>query len=141
VNALTDLIDNIGDGYTYPIYRLLSRNETAKNHEASEEEFLQEMIDELRIEFNKDLEARTAKGEVLGEDEDYGEYDNYSMLLKAKAELFKGVNSGFRKVACTKVFMLGLIMTSRVRRHYVHASWFRVPSLVKMVEVHGAVSD
>lgn len=135
------MIDNIGGGFKYPIYRLLSRNETAKNQEASEEEYLQEMIDELKIEFNKDLNARTEKGELLGEDEDYAEYEDYSKLLKAKAELFKGVNSGFRKLACTRVFMLGLIMTSRVRRHYVHSPWFRVSSLAKMVEVHGAVSD
>jgi hypothetical protein len=141
VNALTDLINGMHKDFKYPIYRLLSRNETAENREASEEEFLQELIDELKIQFNEDLQARTAKGDSLGEDEDYADYEGYSTLLKKKADLFIGVNSGFRKLACTKVFMLGLVMTSRVRRHYVHAGWFRVNSLAKMVEVHGAVSD
>jgi hypothetical protein len=99
------------------------------------------LIDELKIEFNKGVEVRRANNEALSEDEDYAEYEDYAKLLKDKADLFKAVNSGFRKLACIDVFMLGLVMTSRVRRHYVHAAWFKVSSLVKMVEVHGAVSD
>jgi hypothetical protein len=120
------------------VYRLASRNETRGNFKATNEELLQELIDELKREFEKDLRTKTQ----LKKDEDYCvAYPLYTARIKEKAEKFKSVNRGFRKLACVPTFMLGMVMASRVRRHYVHASWFKVPSLIKMVDVHGAVSS
>lgn len=122
---------------SYAVYRLASRNETRGNFKATDEELLQELIDELKREFEKDL--RTKK--QLNKDEDYRvAYPLYTKRIKLKAEKFKSVNSGFRKLACMPTFMLGMVMASRVRRHFVHAPWFKAGSLVKMVDVHGAVS-
>jgi hypothetical protein len=136
-DAWADMIDSYGEDLSYAVYRLASRNETHGNYKATDEELLQELIDELKREFEKDLRTKTR----LNKDEDYKiAYPLYTKRIKEKAEKFKSVNSGFRKLACMPTFMLGMVMASRVRRHYVHAPWFKASSLVKMVDVHGAVS-
>ena len=133
----TDMIEGYGDDMSYAVYRLASRNETRGNFKATDEELLQELIDELKRKFEKDVKTKAE----LTKDEDYRiAYPLYALKIKEKAEKFKCVNSGFRKLACMPTFMLGMVMASRVRRHYVHAPWFKASSLVKMVDVHGAVS-
>ena len=68
-------------------------------------------------------------------------YPKYTAMLNGFAEKFNQVNVGFRRLTCMPTLMLGLVMASRVQRHYQHAPWFWVGVFNKMVEVHGAVSD
>ena len=133
-----EIIDGYREDISYAVYRLASCNETRGNFKATDEELLQELINKLKWEFKKDL--RTKK--QLNKDEDYWvTYLLFTKCIKLKAEKFKSVNSGFRKLACMPMFMLGMVMASRVRRHFVHAPWFKAGSLVKMVDIHGAVSS
>jgi hypothetical protein len=131
------MIDSLGEDLSYAVYRLASRNETRGNFRATDEELLQKLIDELEREFEKDLRTKTQ----LNKDEDYKvAYPLYTERIKDKAEKFKSVNNGFRKLASMPTFMLGMVMASRVRRHYGHVPWFKAPNLIKMVDVHGTVS-
>jgi hypothetical protein len=67
----------------------------------------------------------------------YPEYWGRLEKLKTK---FKGVNAGYRRLMCMSTFVFGLVQASRVRRHYLHAPWFRVSHFNKMAVVHGGVS-
>ena len=63
----------------------------------------------------------------------------FHAVSKTKAERYNQESSGFRKLACLPTMMLALVMASRIRRHYVHALWFRIGMLERIVKVHGAV--
>lgn len=121
------------------MFRLLSRNGTLEDNGSTDEELLQEMIDQLKIELEKDLENQPEDREDRDyEDERY--FPRYKKAVHDMATRYKGVNSGFRKLALVPSFMQAMVMLSRVQRHFVHAPWFRVTSLLKMVGVHGGVS-
>lgn len=113
----------------------------------TEEEVLQTYINELKREFEKDirnnlkLEKKRGKTRKAEEHEDLQKkYPLYSSRLKLFATRYESVNSGLRRLMLMPNFMVGLMMASRVGQHYQHASWFKVTSFNKMVEVHGSVS-
>lgn len=122
------------------IFQFLSQNETLGTHPATDEEKLQQILTQLKREFLKDLEKNTER-----EPEEHEnlrvKYPKYTAMLNKFSEKFNQVNVGFRRLTCMPTFMLGLVMASRVQRHYQHAPWFRVGAFNKMAEVHGAVSD
>ena len=140
VHKKTDEIEKNSKDEAYAIFRLLSRNETKGTHRATEEELLQELLDELKLALQKDLD-RAKNPLTEGEDDGHSgdSYPTFFSLRKAKANRYRQESSGFRKLACLPTVMLALVMASRIRHHYVHAPWFRVGTLNKMAEVHGAV--
>ena len=95
---------------------------------------------QLKREFLKDMRKNQERESEEHEDLRV-RYPKYTAMLNGFADKFKQVNVGFRRLTCMPTFMLGLVMASRVRRHYQHAPWFRASTFNKMVEVHGAVSD
>lgn len=122
------------------MFQYLSQNEMLGSHPVTDEEKLQQILTQLKREFLKDL--RNNMEREMEEFEDLRvKYPKYSALLNSFATKFKQVNVGFRRLTCMPTFMLGLVMASRVQRHYQHAPWFRVGMFNKIVEVHGAVSD
>ena len=79
--------------------------------------------------------------ELLDMEEDYDvRYPTVFVDIAKKAELFKGNSSGYRQICALPRVALGLVMASRIRSHFTHASWFRISSLRDMVKVHGGVS-
>ena len=135
----TDFAEKCGKDESYAMFRYLSRNETLHNVMSTDEELLQEIIDRLKIQLLKDIENLPS----IEEYEDYrykDRFPEYTKAIEAMADKYKSVNGGFRKLALVPLFMLALVMASRVQRHFVHASWFRVTPLLKMVDVHGGVS-
>ena len=120
------------------VFRLLSRNETRATQKATEEEHLQEVVDSLKDVLEKDLRLLTDRNR----DEDYEViYPQFMEALAKKAEKYKSTTQGYRQMCCLPRFTLGLVMASRVWRHYRHAVWFRMPTLKAMVEIHGGVSE
>lgn len=134
----TDYIEKNSDSEDMAdaIFRLISRNETKSMHQATEEELLQELVDELKREYLKDVKKMPDDTE---EADYYTLYPRFMGAIGEKAEAYKQYNSGFRKLSCMPTFTLSLVMASQVRRHYTHAKWFRMGTFYKMVEVHGAV--
>ena len=135
----TDFAEKCGKDESYAMFRYLSRNETLHNVMSTDEELLQEIVDRLKIQLLRDIENLPSREEF----EDYRDkekFPEYAKAIAAMADKYKSVNGGFRKLALVPSFMLALVMASRVQRHFVHASWFRVTPLLKMVDVHGGVS-
>ena len=131
--------DTLGDDWTYPTFRYMSRNETLGHYKATEEELLLEIVDHLKLKLVDDL--RAIPDSERGDHFDYqGSCKQYKDALDAHANKYKMVNSGFRRLALVPSFMLALAMMSRVRRQFVHATWFRSSALLKMVNIHGRVS-
>ena len=135
--------ENIRDG----IYELLSRNEDKEVRMITEEEVLQTYINELKREFEKDIrnsakqEKKRGKPRAAEEHEDLQKkYPLFSKRLEVFTTRFHSVNSGLRRLMLMPTFLVGLMMASRVGQHYQHASWFKVTSFMRMVEVHGSVS-
>ena len=120
------------------MWRLLSRNETKSTQKATEEEHLQEVIDSLKDELEKDIRALKEQGESLEEDYEVL-YPNFDKMVQHKADKFKQNSAGYRQLCCLPRFALALVMASRVWRHYRHAVWFRMAKLKEMSEVHGGV--
>lgn len=74
-------------------------------------------------------------------DEDYQIlYPLLMAEIAKKAEEYKQESQKYRQICCIQTFTLSLVMVSRVRDHYVHAPWFRLSTLRKMVNTHGSVS-
>ena len=127
---------SLGGGYDYPTWRYLSRNETLGQYKATDEEFLLEIVDHLKIHLVEDLN----KFHDRGADFDYLiSCEAYNSALDKEANRFKNVNGGYRKMTLVPSFMLALVMMSRVRHHFIHADWFRTSALLKMLDVHGRV--
>jgi len=118
------------------IFRLISRNTRKGVHRATEEELLQEVIDELKDALESDIASIQDPSKI----EDFNiKYPNYMAKIEQKAELFKRTTQGYRQICCVPAFALGLVMASRVKSHYIHAKWFKVGSLTKIIGVHGTV--
>jgi len=121
------------------IFRLISRNETKGAQRATEEELLQEVVDELKDVFELDLAA--IKDPVEARDEDFKiKYPQFFKRVALEADSFKK-KAGYRQICCLPAFALGLVMASRIPSHYTHAHWFNLKSLTDMINVHGTVSD
>lgn len=139
-------------------YQLLSKNQDKHVLKVTEEEELQQYVNELKHEFEKDLrdnlsreekkrerEREREEGDGDGEDEDEDKdeqpkFPKYRARLKLITEDFGKVNTGFRSLMSMPNFLVGLMMASRVGRHYLHASWFTVTSFNRIMDVHGSVS-
>lgn len=150
------IIDTLPNSKARAVYRLLSRNETQGRVKITEEELLQEIVDGFKDAFEEDdkkLLRRYAErdaitqgqvpstAELLDMEEDYDvRYPTVFVDIAKKAELFKGNSSGYRQICALPRVALGLVMASRIRSHFTHASWFRISSLRDMVKVHGGVS-
>lgn len=121
------------------LFHFLSRNTVNGMHKATQEELLQEIINELKMSYEKDAMNLS---QTDREEEDYAIlYPTFIEAVNAKAELYKQVSYGYRQLCSIPTFALGLVMASRIRRHYVHARWFRLGTLSDMVNVYGTVSE
>jgi hypothetical protein len=136
------LLDSWGEDVTLALYHLLSRNDTKDVNETTDIEYLLKLVFELRLVYEKDIKNRVAR-DIHGEDEEEEDHRILYLLffeaIQEKAELFKHAQE-YRLLCLMPTFALALVMMSRIRRHYVHASWFRLTPLTKMVGVHGMVS-
>lgn len=121
------------------IFRLISRNERKGVHRATDEELLQEVIDEIKDEFESDLS--TIGDPIRARKEDFKFiYPLFMEKVKVKADAFKQKSQGHRQICCLPSFAFGLVMASRIPGHYTHAPWFKIKTLGEMIDVHGAVS-
>jgi hypothetical protein len=135
-----DLLESHEEDKTEALFQHLSQNEDLSLHKLTDEEKLQEILTQLKREFLKDLRKNTERESEEHEDLRV-KYPKYTEKLNTFAKKYKNVNMGFRRLTLMPTFMLGLVMASRIRRHYQHAPWFRVGVFNKMAEVHGAVSE
>jgi len=119
------------------MFRFLSRNIIKGSWHATEEEKLIDLVVELKDYLGHDLD--TVKPDP---DEDNLEvlYPGFSKELQAKAKQFMG-EGGYRRLCSVPSFFLGIVMLSRIPRHYIHAPWFIVATLNKMINDHGGVSE
>jgi hypothetical protein len=102
---------------------------------ATDEGLLQEIVDELRDAFEKDLPRAMAMPE---EDDLSILYPTFMDKVKHMAEEFKE-SGGYRRLCKVPSFALALVMVSRIRRHYTHCSWFKISTLQTMLSIHGGV--
>ena len=128
------MIDDLDPVTRRVLYRFLSRNETKGRHMATEEEFLLEIVDLLRDAYEEDIKEQDA---IPGEDESVVNR-HFQKAAKEAAEKHKE-GRGYRQLCCVETFALGLVMASRIRRHYTHAPWFKITPLARMLHVHGVV--
>jgi hypothetical protein len=136
-----DIIDAHDEDKREAIYQFLSENDDKAVHMKTDEERLQQLVNFLKLAFERDVRNNKLKERKPEEHEELRiKYPDYWERLAKINEEFIGINAGYRRLTCMPTFMLGLVMASRIRRHYVHASWFRVTSFNKMLEVHGGVS-
>ena len=160
-----DIIDAYNEDEREAIYQYLSENTDKAVHKKTEEEGLQQLFNFLKIALERDIrlkkekkakkeaiKAKRDRGEAVEAEEDEEDeeeeehqglalkYPGYVGRLKIMNKTYIGINSGYRRLTCMPTFMFGLVQASRVRRHYLHASWFRVTNFNKMLEVHGGVS-
>jgi hypothetical protein len=141
---------------TMATYQLLSKNQDKHVLKVTEDEELQQYVNELKHEFEKDLREnlsleerkrereREEGGNDDGETEDQDEqpkFPRYRARLKLITDDFGKVNTGFRSLMSMPNFLVGLMMASRVGRHYLHSPWFTVTSFNRMMAVHGSVSE
>ena len=117
------------------IYRFLSRNIDKGFWKATEEEKLTELVVELRDHLSFDLETVSAEP---SEDNLEILYPTFSREVQKKAEEFLS-EGGYRRLCSVSSFFLGIVMLSRIPRHYTHAPWFKVTILDKMLDSHGGV--
>jgi len=123
------------------IFRFLSRNETKPEKPATEEEHLDEIVRVLRDKYREDLEDAARDGKERDEEREIAvQYPKYAQAAKEKAIKYKDM-AGYKRLLAVPSFTLGLVMVTRVRRHYQRAPWFKVATLGHMLENHGAVSD
>lgn len=96
-----------------------------------------ELIDQVKDQYEMDLYQL----DDPSKDEDYDlKYKKFNEKAIQKAtELTR--SGPYREIFALPAFTLALVMASRVNSHYTHASWFRVSSLAKMLEIHGTVSE
>ena len=136
---MAELIEKECDGKkTEAVFQFLSRNERLGNQMATPEEYLQEIANELKVWFQKDCGAARQRNTT---DDMEVQYPELMAAISQKAEIFKSTNHGFRRIFCIPTFGVGLVMASRIRKHYTHSRWYNIQSLLGMVGVHGTVSD
>jgi hypothetical protein len=135
-----DLIEDGKQDMDRAVFRLISRNATLGEHKATDEELLQELLDYMKDAFESDLAD-------LEDDASSSSYEDYQVLypkfmkaIQRKADKLKKDSQGYRQICLMPTFALGLVMVSRVRSHYIHAKWFKIGSLNRMVYIHGGVS-
>jgi hypothetical protein len=119
------------------MYRFLSRNMVKGTWQATDEEKLIELVVELRDYLTVDLERRPSDPD---EDDPKVLYPHFSAALDARSKRYV-TEGGYRRLCSVGSFFLGLVMVSRVRRHYIHAPWFKVTVLSQMLKNHGGVSE
>ncbi|KAI0261575.1 hypothetical protein BGY98DRAFT_1104417, partial [Russula aff. rugulosa BPL654] len=117
------------------LFRFISRNITYSSHHASEEEKLQEIVDQMKDSLEEDLRKR--KEHSLQHEDFENKYPRFKETAKLKADLYKQTSIGYRQICCVPSFALGLVMASRVQNHFTHAPWFRLGILKDMVDVYG----
>src|ERR1700755_173305 len=106
-------------------------------HRATDEELLQEVIDELKDALESDLDHAPEQSQQ----EDFEiKYSRFMAKVKSKANHFKQNAHGYRQICCLPAFALGLVMASRIPSHYTHSQWFKLGALGDMINVHGTVS-
>jgi|SRR6267142_2021681 len=140
-NDIVGKIEETGEKLSNAIFRFLSRNEIRGVHLATDEEQLQEDVYVLKDAIELDL--RDLKDRDRGNEGDPTIlYRNFMKAVKEKEEEYRDKElSGYKRLFCVPSFALGLVMASRIRRHYTHSSWFKISSLNQMLKVHGAVSQ
>jgi hypothetical protein len=109
------------------VFRQMSQNTSKGQRLATEEELLQEIVDERA----RTIQTREDDPNIL--------FPTFMEKVQAKAEEYKDVG-GYRRLCSVPSFTLALVSVSRIRRHYTHCSWFKISTLQKMVDVHGGVS-
>ncbi|KAH9019230.1 hypothetical protein EDB85DRAFT_1896816 [Lactarius pseudohatsudake] len=121
------------------IYRFMSRNETKENRMTTDEELLLEIVDELKDAYEADIDMQREQPN-LDKDLD-ASYPAFMKLAKDKAEKAEESKEtpAHRRLCSVPAFARGLVMASRVRRHYTHAPWFEIGTLSKMLDSHGAL--
>lgn len=113
-----------------------------ESRNATEEELLQEIVDEMKDCLEDDLKARRLSQRAEDEDEDFDvKYPKFKKRVDDKANLFKRSSHGYRRICCVPSFALGLVMASRMQTHFTHAPWFKFTNLVGMIDVYGTVSE
>jgi hypothetical protein len=128
------MIENLGSQLARAVFRFLSRNEVLDSRKATDEESLLEILDELKDAWELDVETLTKEEDNLSV-----MYPGFMKTVQRMAEEYKD-SPRYRKVCGVPSFALALVMASRIRRHYTHAPWFKITTLYKMLDVHGAVS-
>jgi hypothetical protein len=157
------------EDWSLAVCQLLSKNDDKHVLKVTEEEELQRYVNELKHEFEKDLrkirlrkekqeeerqqqrqqqqqqqqEQQQQQQQQQGEEEKEDmrvKFPKYMTRLKIITGEFGKVHSGFRRIMSMPNFLVGLMMASRVGRHYLHAPWFTVLSFSRMADVHGSVS-
>ena len=104
---------------------------------ATEEERLQEIVEEMKYAYMKDMRDKSIT--YVGDDYEK-RYPKFLAVVKEKADLYKGMNQWYRQLCCLPSFALGLVMVSKIKRHYTHSNWFKQSKLGVMIEVYGGVS-
>lgn len=122
------------------IFRFISRNQVNDNWRATGEELLLEIVAELRDAYDDDLTEMRSENRSPTHDGSLSQYPRFMHEAKLKADLFKD-DRGHKRLCSVPSFAHGLVMASRIKRHYTHAEWFTVGALNKMLDVHGAVSN
>jgi hypothetical protein len=140
-NNVIGKIEENGEKLSNAIFRFLSRNEIRGVYMATDEEHLQEDVYVLKDAIELDL--KSLKDRDRGNEEDPTIlYRNFMRAVKEKEEEYRDKElSGYKRLFCVPSFALGLVMASRIRRHYTHSSWFKISSLNQMLKVHGTVSQ
>ena len=124
------------------LYRFLSRNETTSILPATEEERLFEVVLVLGDAYEYDLADAEAKAGAKGRKKfaSVSDFPKFGQAVKQKAIEYKEV-AGYRRLCSAPSFTHGLVMAARVKRHYTHAPWFKIQTLLEMLASHGAVSE
>ena len=136
-----DVIKAHPESLSNAIFRFMSRNETKPVKPSTDEELLNEIVQGLRDRYNEDLADAAAKEAWREDDRDVSlMYPKYTEAAKEKADAYKEL-SGYKRLLAVPGFTLGLVMVTRLKRHYQRAPWFKVTTLGNMLENHGAVSD
>lgn len=119
------------------IFRFISRNSAKSTHKLTEEELLQEIIDELKDCLEKDLQVQIDPGR----EKDFNfKYPRFVEKVRELAKLLVKSASGYRRICSLPSFALSLVSASRIPSHYTHAPWFKLVHLTEMVGVYGTVS-
>jgi len=130
------MIDALNPVTSKGLYRFISRNETKANLMATDEELLLEILDVLRDAYEEDVKEQAM---IASEEGESFVNSHFQKAAKETAEKHKE-GFGYRRICCVEMFAFGLMMASRIRRHYTHAPWFKVRQLMRMLDVHGVVS-
>lgn len=101
---------------------------------------MQETVDDLVVPYDEDVAAHS--GPINRKESDLEIlYPRYMKAAGQKALDYKeSQDRGPRRLCLVPSFTLSLVMVSKIKKHWVHAPWFKVVELCRMLEKHGAVS-